>query len=258
MRSRRTVRRESRSARASAPRYGARVAAAATRPRYRGILQVTTPSNISLSEPDEAARPRAAAAGWPGRPHHRYHGSGASWRPPARGEPQGVRSPGRPPSAFVCAVPQKPSRASRAARRPSLLRRVGQQIVEPRRHGVTRHGVAAPRVQVRPLPHHTLFVTASQTFLEVVTRRHAAGSCSSQILRFVIRSTGAPPGPCPRWYRSVGQPPAPGFCSVPSRLCVAALPQIHVAEDDARVVLVMLHGRTPSRSLLDSSASARR
>ena len=30
------------------------------------------------------------------------------------------------------------------------------------------------------------------------------------------------------------------------------------AEDDATVVLVVLHGRTPSRSLLDSSASALR
>ena len=45
--------------------------------------------------------------------------------------------------------------------------------------------------------------------------------------------------------------------SVPT-LRDAALPQIHVAEDDARIFLVMLHGRTPSRSLLDSSASALR
>ena len=151
VRSRRTVvRRESRSAcMRSAQLQGTRPRAA-TRPRYRWILQVTTPSNISLSEPDDNS---AAARRRRGRTRSAPLPISWWWRVMA--VPRARRAPGRAvPGAAECLRLELVLRLRDFGQLREqlplglhlLLRRVRQQIVEPRRLGIARRGVAAPRV----------------------------------------------------------------------------------------------------------------
>ena len=116
----------------SVPRCGARVAAAATRPRYRWILQVaTTPSNISLSEPDDNS---AAALRRRGRTRSAPPPISWSWRVMA--VPRARRAPGR-------AVPWRASGGSRALRTSTALcMRSGRRE--------RKRAVCAPRYRKEP------------------------------------------------------------------------------------------------------------